>query len=162
MEKKAKILRSEAVVRFQDCDPYGHLYNSKYLDYFMNAREDQLLENYGLDIYGLAQTDGLGWVVSQNQIVYFDAGLLMEKVAITSRIIEFTPRRIRVEFVMERKDGNRVKALMWSDFTHFDLKKRSSAEHDARFMEMFAEVHAPVEETTFPERVLAMRKRNNS
>ena len=36
------ILSSTAIIRFQDCDPYSHLNNGRYLDYFMNAREDQV------------------------------------------------------------------------------------------------------------------------
>ena len=47
----AQILSSTAVIRFQDCDPYAHLNNGRYLDYFMNAREDQLLKMYGFNIY---------------------------------------------------------------------------------------------------------------
>jgi acyl-CoA thioester hydrolase len=34
-------------VRFNDCDPLGHLNNSKYIDYFLNAREDHLKEHFG-------------------------------------------------------------------------------------------------------------------
>ena len=29
-------------VRFQDCDPFGHLNNARYIDYFLNARQDQI------------------------------------------------------------------------------------------------------------------------
>ena len=68
-----RLLKSSTTVRFQHCDPYGHLNNSTYLDYFMNAREDQVLENYGLDIYELGHTDGVAWVVAQNHIAYHRA-----------------------------------------------------------------------------------------
>lgn len=37
-----KELESIAVARFQDCDPFSHLNNARYIDYFLNAREDQL------------------------------------------------------------------------------------------------------------------------
>jgi len=36
-----KILQSTYQVRFQDSDPFRHLNNARYLDYFVNAREDQ-------------------------------------------------------------------------------------------------------------------------
>ncbi len=42
---------SNVVIRFQDCDPFGHLNNARYIDYFINAREGHLVEYYNLDIY---------------------------------------------------------------------------------------------------------------
>ena len=41
-----KILESKIRVRFQDCDPFNHLNNSSYIDYFFDAREDQLHNRY--------------------------------------------------------------------------------------------------------------------
>jgi acyl-CoA thioester hydrolase len=52
-------------IRFSDCDPFGHLNNSKYLDYFINAREDHLKENYDIDLKDWALR-GLGFVVSRH------------------------------------------------------------------------------------------------
>lgn len=151
-----KLLKSRATVRFQDCDPYGHLYNSKYIDYFMNAREDQLLENYGLDIYALSTSEGIGWVVAQNQIAYLQPALLMEKVWITTKLIEHTLKMITVEFEMWNTEESTLKALMWSRFVHFDLQTRRSATHAQKYMDMFAEVYHPVE-GRFEERVKNLR-----
>lgn len=50
-----KILESQSLVRFQDCDPFNHLNNAAYLNYLVNAREDQLIEAYGINIYDTAQ-----------------------------------------------------------------------------------------------------------
>ncbi len=152
------LLKSQATVRFQDCDPYGHLYNSKYIDYFMNAREDQLLENYKLDIYGLTETEGIGWVVAQNQVAYLQPALLMEKVWITSKLIEFSPKLLTVEFEMWNPDESVLKALMWSRFVHYDLKSRRSTVHAQKYMDMFAEVHHALEEVSFEERVNSVRR----
>ena len=152
-----KLLKSQSTVRFQDCDPYGHLYNSKYIDYFMNAREDQLLDNYNLDIYALSTTEGIGWVVAQNQIAYLQPALLMEKVWITSKIIDYSTKMITVEFEMWNTDESQLKALMWSRFVHFDLKTRRSTPHSQKFQEMFAQVHHPIDTQSFEERVKRVR-----
>lgn len=40
--------KSTAKIRFIDCDPIGHLNNSKYLDYMLNAREDHVEDSTGL------------------------------------------------------------------------------------------------------------------
>jgi len=153
----SKLLKSRATVRFQDCDPYGHLYNSKYIDYFMNAREDQLLENYELDIYALTATEGIGWVVAQNQIAYLQPALLMEKVWITTKLIDHTPKMITVEFEMWDTSESTLKALMWSRFVHYDLKHRKSTIHAQKYMDMFAEVQHPVDVESFEERVRIVR-----
>ena len=50
-------LESTTHIRFQDCDPFGHLNNAQYLDYFMNAREDHLLANYAFDIFAWTETE---------------------------------------------------------------------------------------------------------
>ena len=38
---------SKVAIRFQDCDPFAHLNNAKYIEYFINAREDHLIQAYG-------------------------------------------------------------------------------------------------------------------
>ncbi len=37
-------------IRFTDCDPFGHLNNGRYIDYLLNAREDHLKTEYGVDL----------------------------------------------------------------------------------------------------------------
>lgn len=160
MTDRPKILASEATVRFQDCDPYGHLFNGKYIDYFMNAREDQLITHYGLDIYKVAEETGLGWVVAQNQIAYFEPARLMERVAISSKIVHYAPSVITVEFLMSRINADKIKALMWTAFVHYDLRSRGPARHDAEYMQLFEQAHHPVNETSFESRVQSLRAQN--
>src|SRR6188768_1364421 len=90
-----EVLRSTAIIRFQDCDPYAHLNNGRYLDYFMNAREDQLVKEYDFNIYEYSRTTGLGWVVTQNQISYLRPALLMEEVTVESQLIEIKGKFLR-------------------------------------------------------------------
>lgn len=65
-----KELKNTVKVRFQDCNPFKHLNNSKYLDYFLNMREDQLIEYYDIDIYKHLEDTGNGWLIASNQISY--------------------------------------------------------------------------------------------
>ena len=55
MAETLKEPESRVIVRFQDCDPFGHLNNSRYLDYLINARKDHLVAAYGFDIYERAK-----------------------------------------------------------------------------------------------------------
>ncbi len=76
-------------IRFHDCDPFNHLNNSKYIDYIMTARGDQLLENYNLDIYRFARENGLAWVTAQTQIAYLSPARVMEEVVISTMLLTF-------------------------------------------------------------------------
>lgn len=67
-----KVLESKVKIRFQDCDPFNHLNNSRYIDYFINAREDQLIKHYDLNVYEYVKKFGKGWVVSSAKSVISD------------------------------------------------------------------------------------------
>lgn len=49
-------------IRFSDCDLFGHLNNARYLDYFLNAREDHLKEAYNIDLTQFLQQD-MAWLI---------------------------------------------------------------------------------------------------
>ena len=152
--KLPKVLESEATVRFQDCDPFNHLNNARYIDYFLNAREDQLLKHYGLDIYGHTMTTGAGWVVGRSQIAYFKPAKLMEHVIIQSQLIKFGKRDITVEMRMLDTEKSQLKAFMWANFVHFRVQTVKSEAHTEPLMEMFTEVLAPMSAANFDERFL--------
>lgn len=145
------------LVRFNDCDPFGHLNNAAYINYFMNAREDHLAASYGLHLkdYG---AKGLGWVVSQHQIVYLKPAFVAEKVHIFSRVLEFSSSHILVEMWMTDEAKKKVKSFLWSKFVHIDLKTGKRAEHDAALTALLEQIK--VEHTgidSFDDRVAAVQ-----
>ena len=147
-EESSRILSSKAIIRFQDCDPYAHLNNGRYLDYFMNAREDQVLKEYDFNIYDYSRTSGLGWVVAQNQIAYIRPAILMEEVTIESQLLESRPKFLQVE--MRMYDAQRaLKSLLWVQFIHVDIRKAKSVEHGHELQEMFDKLCMSVEEKDF-------------
>ena len=134
----------------------SHLNNAAYIDYFVNTREDQLSEFYGLDIYANMQKTGKAWVVAKNEILYKAPAFLMEKVAIQTRVIEFSPKHIRVEMVMMNQKLSQIKSLLWITFVPFDIKSQSSSEHDPEIMELLEQVHVPIEEKTSETRLATL------
>lgn len=148
-----KELKSSVLIRFQDCDPFAHLNNSKYIDYFMNAREDQIRNHYDLDIFALARTEQKNWIVVQNQISYMVPATVMEKVVIRSRLIAYSKKSLTVELEMLNHDETQHKAYMFSKFVHVDLKTQRSIEHSNELMKLFEEIYYPVPETHFDLRL---------
>ncbi len=144
---------TEKIIRFQDCDPFGHLNNSKYLDYMINAREDHLIEEYGLNIFNMAKQHGKSWVVGHSEIVYLKPAVVMEKVKVQSRLIDFSDRSVKAEIVMLDSNEEHIKAVLWSKFVHYDLKALKSTAHSADLSELLEKVHVPIEEQTLELRV---------
>jgi acyl-CoA thioester hydrolase len=142
------ILHSQSVIRFQDCDPYSHLNNGAYLDYFMNAREDQVLAAYDFDIYAYSRTTGMGWVVTQNQIAYIRPALLMETVHFESQLLESRPKFL--------DSLGKLKSLLWAQFIHVDIAASKSVPHSEELQAIFDHVQRPVTEKDFNERLRAL------
>ena len=86
--EKPKILTSSTKIRFQDCDPFNHLNNGRYIDYFINQREDQVLNAYGIDIFKMIREDKKGWVVSSTQLAYIIPVFTMEKEGLFEKLFD--------------------------------------------------------------------------
>ena len=149
---------SKSIVRFPDCDPFNHLNNSKYIDYFLNAREDQLSQHYNLDLYKLASEKGIGWVVSEHKIVYLKPANLMETV-VQTRLISYSEKEVTVEFTMRNESKSSLKSLLWTRFSHFNLATKKSEIHSEKFMTLFTEVAVPLNVKSFEERVEELTRR---
>lgn len=159
MNSNEKILESKALIRFQDCDPFQHLNNASYINYFINAREDQVLKEYALDFYKTAKETGLTWIVAQNQIAYFKPALVMEEVTIATQVIRTAEKSIVVEMKMFNSDSTELKALLWVTFIHYNMKTGVSQHHNAKFTELFQRILLPVDEAVFEMRVASFRKK---
>lgn len=147
-----RILSSKAIIRFQDCDPYAHLNNGRYFDYFMNAREDQVWAAYDFNIYEYSAKTGLGWVVTQNQIAYLKPAMLMEEVTMKSQLTAVGPKFLQVEMRMYDQQGQ-VKSLLWVQLVHVDIRKAKSVEHGADLQQLFDSLVTPIEEKDFNQRI---------
>jgi len=148
---------SVLTIRFQDCDPFNHLNNGRYVDYFLNAREDHLLDHYGLDIYRIARETGLCWVVSTSQVAYLRPAITMEKVLMETQLITYSPKHVSVEMRMWDLEKKALKSFCWMNFVHFDLKQNKVATHSPEYTALFERVHAAVPETSFEERLGALK-----
>jgi acyl-CoA thioester hydrolase len=154
MKELKKVLESKMKIRFHDCDPFNHLNNSRYIDYIVAARGDQILDNYDLDIYKLAREEGLCWVSAQTQISYLVPAYLMEEVVIQTQLIEFSGKSLHVEALIWNSDKTMLKAVMWAKLVHFNLQAQKSFSHSADLMQLFSEVVNPLSgETDFEKRV---------
>ena len=154
-----KVLKTKRKIRFQDCDPFNHLNNSKYLEYFINTREDQIEEYYGLDIFKYLKTTGLSWVVASNQISYIRPAFTMETVLIESQLIQYTDNFLVVEMKMWNENETELKAILWIKFIHFNIQTQKVAYHSEDLMQLFHSVVVPVEQSVFENRYLEVSQK---
>lgn len=159
MKEFKKVLESKMKIRFHDCDPFNHLNNARYIDYIVTARGDQLIDNYGLDIYKLAKEKGIGWVSAQTQISYISPALLMEEVIIETKLIDFTEKSLHVEAFMWDANKTKIKAIMWAKLVHFNISTQKSISHNTELMELFSNVVNKIPfDTDFETRVKHLKK----
>lgn len=163
MKKIPKIVTSKTKIRFQDCDPFNHLNNGSYINYFMNHREDMLIKHYDVDIYALAKTTGKSWVSSTNQIAYLRPAFLMETVTFESQLINYSETDLLVEMRMYNANKTELKAIIWCGFVHFNFVKQSRDTHDEKFMNLFKQIHSPIEKIhTFEDRIRLLKPKNQA
>jgi YbgC/YbaW family acyl-CoA thioester hydrolase len=129
-------------VRFNDCDPLGHLNNSKYIDYFLNAREDHLKTTYGIDLKEWASR-GMGFVVSRHEIQYIRAVTYNETICIRSLLIGYGENYLDVEMLMYDQDQQSLKAILWSRFTHINARTGRKENHPPEITDFARQILVP-------------------
>lgn len=148
-------------VRFQDCDMLGHLNNARYLDYFLNAREEHTIQHYALNLGQVSQELKAAWVITKHHLAYLRPAQHAEMVRIRTQLIHFDNSNLVVEMQMLSEDGLRLKAILWSEMAFVRVPGGTRTEHTDELMDMLEELD--VEDISydpdgFDERVKRLRK----
>lgn len=136
MEKK---LQSSYVIRFGDCDLFGHLNNARYIDYFLNAREDHLKSYYDMDLKSFYQ-QGLSWFVASHEIMYLRPAQYNERVIIHSALFHASNDSLWVEMRMTDEKETHIKSVMWTRFVPVNIKTQRKEIHPPSFMDFAHQV----------------------
>ena len=132
--------QSQAVIRFQDCDAFGHLNNARYIDYFLNARDDHLRAYYQFDLSEHARQHRENWVVVRHEIVYVRPAFPGETVTIQTGLLDLTDTTLTVEGIMLDEAAQQLKAVQWTSFRYVDLSRGRPARHPAEIADLLHEV----------------------
>ena len=164
MKELKKELDSSVFISFGDCDPFRHLNNARYIDYFLAAREQHLLQEYQFSLADWS-AKGRGWFVTQNQIAYIKPARYAETVIVVSRILEYSDYDLLLEMIMWDKKKANMKAIFWSRFSHIDLIEGKKLEHSQELKDLFAAVcygEEGMELKSFDKRVEQLKKALNT
>lgn len=99
---------SELSVRPDDIDLYQHVHSTRYLDYVLAARFEQMDRCYGMSMQAFADL-GLGWFMTKAQIQYKRPLGWGDRMTVRTWIEHFTDAGCRVAFQIEKiPTGKRV------------------------------------------------------
>lgn len=149
---------STAWIDFQDCDPFGHLNNVKYLNYIMSARTQQLRDAYGFDIYDHTTKTGNGWVVGTTHISYLAPARYNETVKIKTRLLHADNFRIVPEAVMTSADGTRIHAVAWVEFVYVNVATGRPVKHAPELKQFLESLVVPGSEWAAEDFSLRVRE----
>ncbi len=126
--------KSSYKIRFSDCDMFGHLNNSRYLDYIINAREDHLIEHYNFDFNKYYKND-LAWVIGSHEITYTRPALYNEIIVVQTTLLAVEESILHVEAIMFNETETNVKAIMRTKLVPVNLKTGRKEKHPLDFMD---------------------------
>ena len=117
---------TEMQVRQDEVDMFRHVHSSKYLDYLLHARFDQMERCYGMAMEEFLKL-GLGWVVKTSHIEYKRPMVLSEKFTVTTWVETMGGTDVEIRFEMRKKETSKPSAAGWSTFTMTQLETGRAA-----------------------------------
>jgi acyl-CoA thioester hydrolase/thioesterase-3 len=109
MNDKYSIFETELTIRPDDIDMNNHVHNSKYLDYVLAARYDQMRKDYKVTMEDFLSR-GFTWVVSNVNINYKRALVLTDKLIVRTQVDSFNRSQSIVNFEIVKKENGKVAA----------------------------------------------------
>lgn len=134
--------RTTTIVAFKDCDPFGMLYNVRYLDYIMDARFEQLVRFYNFDFYRELQRTKEAQVIQGHRITYLESARAHEWITIRTRVLGCTSNLVHVEGMMFNEDMTRLKALLWTRLSYVTLPQGTPINHPESFAAFLSAIQA--------------------
>ncbi len=120
METPHSIFETVLRVRPDDIDMHQHVHNSRYLDYVLAARIDQMERCYGMAMERFFEY-GASWYVKTAHINHWRALRLGDSARVRTSISEIRKREVRVVFEILRLTDGRLSAEGYFDYTLVDL-----------------------------------------
>ena len=104
------IFETEIVVRPDDIDMNNHVHNSRYLDYLLMARYDQMKKNYKVPMEEFVER-GYTWVASDTNIHFKREIKLTDRVVVKTQVNSFEGAQVTINFwIVVKREHEKVAA----------------------------------------------------
>ena len=110
---------TELQVRPDDIDMNQHVHNTRYLDYVLAARYDQMDRCYKMNM-GEFLSRGYGWVVNTTHVEHKRPLGLGEKIIVRTWIEEMLKDGVKVRFEIVKKESNKLSCEGYVQYTMID------------------------------------------
>ena len=120
-EKKYAVFESELQVRPDDIDMNNHVHNSKYFDYVLAARYDQMERFYKMPMEEFLALN-FGWVINTAFVEYKRPLLLGDRFTVKTWIISIAKKDLKVGFEIYRNKTGKLCSNGWFDYTMVNTK----------------------------------------
>ena len=118
----------------------GHLNNARYLDYFLNAREDHIATHYAFNLRALAREQRAAWVITKHHLSYLRPARHAETVRIGTQLVHFDNQNLVIEMQMRSADNSRLLALLWSEMAYVSMPAGTRTDHANVMMDLLDEL----------------------
>ena len=114
---------TEMSVRPDDIDMNQHVHASRYQDYVLAARYDQMARCYKMSMEEFRQA-GLGWYVKSAHLDYKRSLHLGDRLLVRTWVENIEGSEVKVQFEIHRRAGERLKLACdgWFDYTMVNLQ----------------------------------------
>lgn len=102
-------------VRPDDIDMNHHVHNSKYLDYVLAARYDQMERCYKMSMEEFFRR-GFSWVVRASYMEHKRPLRIGDESIVATRVSEILKRGVKVEFDIRKATDDKTVAKGWLDY----------------------------------------------
>lgn len=119
--KQYATFETEHRVRPDDIDMFQHVHNSKYFDYVLAARYEQMDRFYGMSMEKFLER-GYGWVVSKAYMEYRRPLVMGETFLVRTGIAYITEKDCRVNFTITNKTTGKLCCEGWFEYVMIDLQ----------------------------------------
>ena len=117
---------TEVMVRPDDIDLNNHVHSSKYMDYVLFARFDQMERCYGFSMDEFIK-HGFGWVMTDSFMQFKRPLLLKDIASVTTWVEHFDKNIVEVHFTIHNKGSQKLCCNGWFKYSMVDLKTKRSA-----------------------------------
>jgi acyl-CoA thioester hydrolase/thioesterase-3 len=111
---------SELQVRPDDIDMFNHVHSSRYMDYVLAARYEQMARCYGMPWEAFIQL-GYAWVLVATQMNFRRPLGLGDRFVVRTWVEAFRRDGVRIGFEIDRADSRKRSCDGWADYTMITL-----------------------------------------
>lgn len=136
-EKTYSRFTSHLRVRPDDIDMFQHVHNSKYFDYVLAARYEQMETCYGMSMEQFMAA-GYGWVVKTAHVNFIRPLTLGEAFSVTTGIVSMDEKVAQVTFEIVSQNTGKLCSDGWFDYVLIDLKTGRSMKITQEMIEKYS------------------------